>query len=640
MDETPTGGFRERPAWLVAAAVVVVAQAGLALGLFGPGRPWAAVTDDRPIVSGRHPLHLYHGTLGAAAFRDHRTTTCYDPAFQAGYPKTPVFDGGSRPAELFTLVSGPGYRPAAYKVGVLAFLLLIPVAFIAAARGAGLPAGPAVLTGCFGVLLGWCPAVRSMLEEGQLDLLGAGLAAAVFVPWLGRYARYPGPESCLVLAGLALVGWYAHPLVWIVLLPVMFVFYLVFAPMHGPGWHLGLAGIVSFGIVPNAWWLIDWKNYWWLRQPSSSDHIPLPQWEAVLGTPTDYATLCAGLPGGAVVPLVALGGLVLLWAGGHRAAAWLSFLAAALAVCAARLAATWPRVPPEVPARVAPFALALLVPAASFGVWEVLRRGRIAGAGVALCAALLFLAGWADGPGAPLAHLVGVRTPPFLIGFTAEQERLLDAIREHTTPEARILWDDVEEGPGWNWSALLPVYTGRAYLGGLDTDSEIDHGYCSLRDRRLNQRPLAEWTDAELAEFCRWYNVGWVVCRSERAAERWEKCQGADKKPFARAVTRLIEGGRPVVLFALERRHTFVLSGEATWESADAKRVVLTDVRPDAFGNVDLSLHHFGDGQLRPYPTYVTLEKFPDPTGRDPVDHIRLRVPGPVPRVVIVWEHH
>lgn len=637
MTDSPTGGFRERPAWLVAAVAVVFAQAGLALALFGPARQWSAVTDDRPVLSGRHPLHLYHGALGAAAFRDHRTSTCYDPAFQAGYPKTPVFDGGSRPAELFALAGGRGYRPAAYKLGVFAFLLLIPVGFIAAARGAGLPAGPAVLTGCFGVLLGWCPAVRLMLEDGQLDLLGAGLAAAVFVPWLGRYAKYPGPESCLVLAGLALAGWYAHPLVWVGLLPVIFAFYLVFAPQHGPGWHLGLAGVASFGIVPNAWWLLDWAKYWWLRQPSAADHIPLPEWAAVLGGPADYATLCAGLPGGPVVPLVALGGLVLLWAGGHRAAAWLAFLTAALAVGAARLAAAWPRVPPDVPARVAPFVLALLTPAAAFGVWEVMRRSRVANVGAGLCAAALVLVGWADGPGAPLGHALGVHTQPFVLGFSPDQKRLIDALREHTAPSARILWDDVEERPGGNWSALLPVYTERAYLGGLDTDSEIEHGYCALRDHNLNGQPLSEWKDEELVAYCNWYNVGWVVCRSDQTAERWGACTSGKGEKLAQPVARLTEGGRPVVLYKINRPHSFVLDGRAVWESADAKRVVLTDVHPNAYGEVHLSLHAF-EG-LRVYPSYVTIAPLPDRTGRDPVHHIRLRTPGPVPRITLVWEH-
>ena len=512
------------------------------------------------------------------------------------------------------------------------FLLLVPIAFIAASRGAGLPAGAAVLAGCGGVLLGWSPAVRQMLSEGDLDLLAAGLLAAVFVPWLGRYAKQPGVESCLVLAGLAVLGWYAHPLVWLGLGPVVFVFYLVFAPRHGPGWHLGLAGITSAGIVPNLWWLLDWGKYWWLRQPSGSDQVPIPEWTAVLGTADDYARLCAGMPGGLALFLIAAGGLVLLWLTHHRAAAGLTLVAVLLSVASARLGATWPQVPADVPARVVPLVAAFLVPAAAFGVWEMLRRFRIACAGSILAVVGLFLVGWADGPGEPLARGLGVRTDPFVLGFTPEQKALLAAIEQHTTTEARILWDDADDRTGGSWSALLPVYTNRVYLGGLDVDSEIDHGYCALSDQRLNGRPLAEWLDPELTAYCRWYNVGWVVCRGGRTAERWSRY------PQARVVAKLTENGRSVVMVAIDRPRSFVLSGSAVWESADAKRIVLTDVRStDAKGWVDLSLHEFQG--LRVYPSYVRLESVPDPTGRDPINHIRLITPGPVPRVTIVWEH-
>jgi hypothetical protein len=626
--EQPDEGFRQQPAWLVAAALVVAAQAGLALALFSPVRAWSAVTDERPILSGRHPLHLYHGTLGADAFRKSRTATCYDPAFQAGYPKTPVFDGGSRPAEVFALVGGRGYNPGAYKLGVFIFLLLVPVAFIAAARGAGLPAGAAVIAGGAGVLLGWSPAVRHMLADGQLDFLAAGLAAAVFVPWLGRYAKTPGVESWTVLAVLAAVGWYAHPLVWICLAPVLFIFYLVFAPRHGPGWHLGLAGITSAGVVPNAWWLVDWAKYWWLRQPSAQDNVPLPEWAAIFGAPCDYAGLCVGLPGGPLIPLVAVVGVVLLWLTHHRAAAGLSVVAVVLAVASARLAATWPRVPADVPTRVAPLAVAFLVPAAAFGAWELLGRLRLAGVGAVAASVGLFLAGWADGPGEPLARGLNVRAEPLVIGFTNEQKELLAAIEEHTTSEARILWED-EARPGGSWSALLPLYTNRSFLGGLDTGAEIEHGYCSMCNEQLNGRPLAEWSDAELTDFCRWYNVGWVACRGARTAERWSRY------PQAKVAARLTENGERVLLFAIDRPRSYILSGHATWESADTARIVLTDVRPNADGHVVLSLHAF-EG-LRVYPSYVRLDTVKDTA--DPIGHIRLHTPGPVPRVTLVWEH-
>jgi hypothetical protein len=224
-----------------------------------------------------------------------------------------------------------------------------------------------------------------------------------------------------------------------------------------------------------------------------------------------------------------------------------------------------------------------------------------------------------------------------VIGFTDEQKQILAAIDKHTTPEARILWDDAEPQAEGNWSALLPIYTNRMYIGGLDVDSEIDHGYCALCNYQLNGRPLTDWTDANLTAYCRWYNIGWVVCRSSRAIERWSRY------PQAKAIAQLTDGGQPVVLFAIDRPRSFILSGSAKWESADTRRIVLTDLQPDSQGNIDLSLHEF-EG-LRVYPSYVQLTHAQpdnhDPIShiRDPISHIRLHTPGPVPRVTLVWEH-
>ncbi len=64
MDDTPHVGFRDRPRWLLGVVVLLLAQTGLGLSLFDANRTWAAVADPRPILSGRHPLHQYHGTLG------------------------------------------------------------------------------------------------------------------------------------------------------------------------------------------------------------------------------------------------------------------------------------------------------------------------------------------------------------------------------------------------------------------------------------------------------------------------------------------------------------------------------------------------------------------------------------------------
>src|SRR5262245_25154557 len=124
------------PLSVLALLGLVAGQGWMTLGLFGRDDPWTPCLDDRPVVSGRHPLHLYHGSLGAQSFFDRGTLCCFDPSFCAGYPKTPVFDGGSRPAELFLILGGGTYQPAAYKVGLAVCWLLVPVVLFATGRGA------------------------------------------------------------------------------------------------------------------------------------------------------------------------------------------------------------------------------------------------------------------------------------------------------------------------------------------------------------------------------------------------------------------------------------------------------------------------------------------------------------------------
>jgi hypothetical protein len=630
MDEMPRDGFRHRPLWLLAVLAIEIAQGGFALSAFGPDRSPAPVLDDRPIVSGRHPLHLYHGMLGAENFHHTGSTTCFDPNFQAGYPKTPAFDSACRPAELFLAVGGGTYSPRAYKIGVLCCLLLVPLAFVMAARGVGLPAGAAVIAGCFGTLLGWSAPVRRMLDEGELDFLTAGLGALVYVSWLVRYARWFDIESWVVLAGTTMVGWYAHPVVWIGLAPIVIGYYFVYAPRRELAWHLGLLGILAAGIAPNLWWLADWYHYWWLAN-HSIDQVSLPQWQTVLGSPRDFFAFVGSVPFGLVLAGAGAVGLAALWRSGCRCGTGLVVIGSGVAIIVARVLACWPKMTPDGPERLAPLALGFMAMPASLGLWKVLQRGNASILGASAFTFSLLLAGWCDGPERPVARAAAIRNEPLALGLSREQEDVVDFLKRNTTAEARILWDDTTDRPcGWNWTALLPVLTDRAYLGGLDPDAGMDFSFCEMRDGKLNGRPLADWSDGQLAEYARWYNVGWVVCRSSAAADRWSRL------PMAKPVAKLNDG-RAVTIFELERPRSFILGGSAKWESSGPNRITLTDVVPDANGEVCISLHHPPSGTLRTYPSYVSFES--KKSEADPWGHVSLRPHGPVPRITLVWEN-
>src|SRR5438105_2129964 len=79
---TPPFPTPSRP-WLRAAILwglvflgLMVWNGWMILRLFGPDQPWQRLLNDQPIISGRHPLHLYHGYLGAQSLLEQGTLCC------------------------------------------------------------------------------------------------------------------------------------------------------------------------------------------------------------------------------------------------------------------------------------------------------------------------------------------------------------------------------------------------------------------------------------------------------------------------------------------------------------------------------------------------------------------------------------
>jgi hypothetical protein len=622
--------------WLVLLVALFAWQGWLTLSLFGPD-PRRGLLGDEPIVSGRHPLHLYHGYLGARSFYERGTLCCYDPSFQAGYPKTPVFDGGSRPAELFLLLAGGAYRPAAYKVGLAVCCLLAPLLLTAAARGVGQSRAAAVLATGLGLLIWWGQPARDALDAGDLDLLLAALAALAQFGLLLRFDRAPGFVAWLGILAAGYLGWFAHPLFFAVLLPLALVYYLTVGARHALVWHLALLAALAGAVAGNAFWLRDWVAYWWIRAPLEAGGALLPH--RTFHTLWD-APLWGGSMGRALAVLLfvaALVGVVLLNESRQRAAARLLGLGA-LAFLSLALAgvASEPLGRLGTARLLTPALLFAAVPAAHAFAAAVrlacrLTGGALRGSAVVAC----LLAGVALGGHGYLPALARryAQPPPLALGLGPDRLAVAEEVRARTTPAARVLWED-RAGPRAAplWTALLPVLTqdeegGRCFLGGLDPGATTEYTQAGFGDQALAGRHISQWKDDELRDYCRRYNVGWVVCWSPAAVARfaaWEQ---------ARQVATLGDDG-PGALFALSRPHAFALKGRATWLGADCTHVGLGEVIPED-GKVVLSLHY--QAGMKALPGRVQVEREIDPD--DPIPFVRLRVPAPVTRVTLTWEN-
>src|SRR5262245_42633412 len=258
-------GFVRRPYWGLVLLALTLGQAAVTFAQYDPERSWRPLCDSRPVMDGRHPLHFYHGQIGPRSWREGNFGSGYDPWFQAGYPKTPVFDPGSRPAELFLLLGNN--QAESYKIGLAVCCVLVPLAFAATARLLGLHAGTACLAAALEQLTWWGGPVQRLFIAGDMDWLLGGLVLVVHTALLVRYHRDGGPLVWFGLLLTATLGWFCHPLLWVGFALLFGPFYVLAALRHGPAWHLGLVTAWAGGLLANLGWLADWLRYCWIQRP-------------------------------------------------------------------------------------------------------------------------------------------------------------------------------------------------------------------------------------------------------------------------------------------------------------------------------------------------------------------------------------
>jgi hypothetical protein len=449
-----------------------------------------------------------------------------------------------------------------------------------------------------------------------------------------HYHRLPGPGGLVGVLASGFVAWFADPLLMVLLLPLFLIYYLSVGARHGLVWHAGLIGGLLLALALNAFWLLDWLEYWWILLPLHlSAAPPLTEltfptlWDSqVWGGLADRALICGLLP-------AAVMGLVLYNQTCQRATARLLGLALLGFLTLAVVSLAW-----EPLGR---FGLArLLVPGLFFAVlpathcvmaslcWVCRRIGwwavppLVVGAAVAMAATLpaderpAWLQPWQP-------------TQPLALGLPPERHEIVETLRSSTNAEARILWEDFGNNVGSRWTALLPLWTERAFVGGLDPDALIEHTATGLRDHSLAGRPLKEWSDAELLAYCDRYNIGWCVCRSAETTSRFEAWPLAEK-------VAVMHDEPEATLFKVKRRRSFVLVGSAVWIRADAESIALGDVTPKD-GQVLLSLH-YQEG-MRVTPSRVQLQRAESVDDR--IDFVRLLIADQrVARVTITWDKH
>lgn len=642
MEAATTKPWKDSRIWLLTGALLLVWHLWMTLTLFGQQNGWENLQNDAPILSGRHPLHLYHGTLGARSFLKNQGLTCYDPSFQAGYPKTPVFDASSRPAEFSLILSQGRFSPRNYKRNLAICSLLIPVLLTVVTANLGWGRRCRFFTALLGSLVWWSGPCRGLLEEGEFDLLMGTISALLAIALLIRYHREPTVRHWFFLILVAAYGWFTHPTLFVVLFPLLLIYYLSVGTRHRPAWHVLLGCAVTLPLVCNLFWLVDWVEFWWIRMPLQVSEEVLPHrtpgtfWRsAIWGASSDRALAL-------VLFFAGCGGIVYLNETGHRPTARVMGLGM-LGLCVLAFGGILNRT-------LGRFSTSMLfVPALFFavpltaigleGLIKLLGQSR-SRSWSALCVCGLLLIGLMMLDGGPQKYWQRVTsTQPFTVGISAEQQDIIQAIQTHTNTQARILWQELPNAEQNNWTCLLPLLTDRAYFGGLDSTECIEHTVGGLTQDSLKGQPLSAWSLRRFQEYCRRYNIGWIVCWSDpmkKQLQSWNQEQGKESQlSFAQVAFESRPSAKvPLTIYRLNRDYSYTLQGRAEWLQAEVNHIALRNVQPQD-GTVTLCLHYLKG--MRVSPSRVKIERA-ELDAQNMIPLVRLRMDAPVSRLDIIWE--
>src|SRR5205823_1567906 len=73
--------------------------------------------------------------------------------------------------------------------------------------------------------------------------------------------------ALLGVLGAGCLAWLTHPLLPAALLPLFVLYYVRVGARHGLAWHSALLGGLAGAVALNAFWLLDWLQLAWIREP-------------------------------------------------------------------------------------------------------------------------------------------------------------------------------------------------------------------------------------------------------------------------------------------------------------------------------------------------------------------------------------
>jgi len=585
------------------------------------GSNWDLLLDEAPVVDGQHARLLYYGQQVAQSIHQEGiTATTYDHHFQAGLTISPWASIESRLAVLARMLSS-SHPLATYKILLFIMWLSLPWSLWIMCRVGNLGSG--AISGALLLFLGcaWSPWGIQLLKQGETDVIIGTAAMGLALANMARSYARPRWWTILGWFGTSATALYFWPAT-LLLLTICFILFLGLLAGRLP-W-LRFVGLITafFGAIAiNIFWMRECWHTWWMLADrelivSSSFHdlfnlkanLQLMIWPGLLlvigflGT----RTLRKGIGGRSA--LVWSFGIVLTSAAAllpqeieslHLDKAhgwwWCSVWLATIPV--GKLLAS---IMEHVSIKLGSYQRGMLVMTVLFGTLGFLFREELARLIVRL----------------EEQGTVQLQVP-------AVMNETVEKLRQLTTDEARILWEEMPENGAW--SPLLPSQVERSFVGGLGRAEavSIEPLQVRLATGSLMGKSMELWNQSDLTAFVTDWNIGWVCAFQAVSIQRWLAM------PEAIVVAELPQGGK---LIRLPRRFSYCKQGQATLNFTGQRRLTLTNLVPQN-GQIVLCLHYHAT--MHTVNNKARLDTWQH--AFDGIPMLRLRIHGPMERLTIEW---
>ena len=600
--------------------------------------------------SGSHPIHQYHGWIGAKGLLAKGIPTAFDPAFHAGYIKTPLFDSQAHVIEwlvaLFTMLRGPDNSPsliqvAQYHLWYLSGLVFaIPFFVAVGGRLAGLSNLEALLCALGSEIVMIMPAGSRAIIDGEM---GQVLAPSCFAMFIGSLVGYHRRTSSIC----GIVIFFSYWMLWatsvgtaLFATAMLLYYYLRVGLRHESWWHFGLIASLLGALVGNLELFLALRNHWWIQATILEENSNFPG-SALIRIVGDSrwgggSGFCAGM-----IMLVSgvAGAQWLVWTGrrlaGRMIATTIGFQVLIFAI------SKTVHLLNQLDVIGNPTSIMLtstLGFGASLGIqchgkkWfgpSWLREYPIRYIPISIFSGLLIVFSLINPTFIKTLCLNYVGGCWKLDGPPVWARTVTKQLSEYPAAGGRILWEDLVSDGSNGWSVFLPQILNRGLIGGLSPVVRIEHQQASLREGKLAGRSVLEWTDSELNGFIKTYRINLIVARTDNSISRWSKY------PDAIAAKKGSYEGKngKWVVFKLPDQIGLAVVGTARVVHMGTDKVTLADVVPEN-GSVVLSLHYQRGMKVRP--ERVKIERELD--SHDPIPLIRLKSDEPISRLELEWD--